>query len=162
MLQIKFSLLWKWEKIVVCSYSWHHQKATRGNMKMWSYEQLPFIYRLNLYVLFINGENETALYRQGFVIYSKTCLNWTPMGLKNLFCLDRFKLYRQLVDGTVKSDWFRQVFGLLRVRFRQVSLYRCSLRQVWLYTYKKSLKILKEVTRRCKWKNNRKCSGQNK
>jgi hypothetical protein len=31
-------------------------------------EQLPFIYRLRLYALFINGENENALYRQGFVI----------------------------------------------------------------------------------------------
>jgi hypothetical protein len=28
------------------------------------YEQLSSIYRLNLYALFINGEKETALYRQ--------------------------------------------------------------------------------------------------
>ena len=28
------------------------------------YEQLSFIYRLKLYALFINGENETTLYRQ--------------------------------------------------------------------------------------------------
>jgi len=28
------------------------------------YEQLSFIYRLRLYALFINGKNETALYRQ--------------------------------------------------------------------------------------------------
>ena len=28
------------------------------------YEQLPFIYRLKLYALFINGKDETALYRQ--------------------------------------------------------------------------------------------------
>ena len=27
-------------------------------------EKMSFIYRLNLYPLFINGENETALYRQ--------------------------------------------------------------------------------------------------
>ena len=30
------------------------------------------------------------------------------------------KLHRHLVDGTVKSVWFRQVFGLLRDRFRKV------------------------------------------
>jgi hypothetical protein len=30
---------------------------------------LLFIYRLKLYALFINGENEAALYRQWFVIY---------------------------------------------------------------------------------------------
>jgi hypothetical protein len=28
-----------------------------------------------------------------------------------------------LVDGTVKSVWLRQVFGLLKVRFRQISLH---------------------------------------
>ena len=48
--------------------------------------------------------------------YSKTCLNRTPLWLKNLFSLDRFKLHRHLVDGTVKSVWFRQVFGLLGVQ----------------------------------------------
>jgi hypothetical protein len=32
------------------------------------YEQLPIIYRLKLYTLFIYGENEAALYRQLFVI----------------------------------------------------------------------------------------------
>ena len=42
---------------------------------------------------------------------------------KQVFGLHRFRLHRHLVDGTVKSDWLRQVFGLLRVRFRQVSLY---------------------------------------
>ena len=37
-----------------------------------------------------------------------------------MFGVHRFKLHSQLVDGTVKSVWFRQVFGLLGVRFRQV------------------------------------------
>jgi hypothetical protein len=37
-----------------------------------------------------------------------------------VFGVHRFKLHSQLVDGTVKSVWFRQVFGLLGVRFRQV------------------------------------------
>jgi len=37
--------------------------------------------------------------------------------------LHKFKLNRYLVDETVKSVGIRQVFGLLRVRFRQVSLY---------------------------------------
>ena len=32
----------------------------------------------------------------------KTCLNQTPMGLKNLFSLDRFQLHRHLVEGIVK------------------------------------------------------------
>ena len=50
------------------------------------------------------------------------------MRLKNLFSLDRY-----LVDtgsnyidiyGIVKSVWLRQVFSLLRVRFRQISLYK--------------------------------------
>jgi hypothetical protein len=40
-----------------------------------------------------------------------------------VFGVHRFKLHSQLVDGTVKSLWFRQVFGLLGVWFRQVSLY---------------------------------------
>jgi hypothetical protein len=38
------------------------------------------------------------------------------LGLKNLFSLHRFELYRHLVDGTVKSVWFRQVFGLVPFR----------------------------------------------
>ena len=37
-----------------------------------------------------------------------------------MFGVHRFKLHSQLVDGTVKSLWFRQVFGLLGVRFRQI------------------------------------------
>jgi hypothetical protein len=32
-----------------------------GTWKCGLYEQLPFIYRLKLYTLFINGKNETAL-----------------------------------------------------------------------------------------------------
>ena len=69
-----------------------------------------------------------------YYIYSKTCLNQTPLGLKNLFSLDRFKLHRHLVDGTVKCVWFRQVFGLIRVWFRQVfGLIRVLFRQVSLY-----------------------------
>ena len=42
---------------------------------------------------------------------------------RQVFGLHGFKLHRHLVDVIVKSVWFRQVFGLLRVRFRQVSLY---------------------------------------
>jgi len=42
-----------------------HFKETR---KCGLYEQLPFIYRLELYALFINGINETSLCRQPFVI----------------------------------------------------------------------------------------------
>ena len=64
-------------------------------------------------------------------IWLKVALNIknqsNPMGLKNLFSLDRY-----LVDtgsnyidiyGIVKSVWLRQVFSLFRVRFRQISLY---------------------------------------
>ena len=53
-------------------------------------------------------------------LFSETCLNRTPLGLKNLFSLDRWLVYtglnyiRHLVGGTVKSVWFRQVFGLDR------------------------------------------------
>ena len=48
------------------------------------------------------------------------------------FGLNRFKLHRHLVDETVKSVWFRQVFGLLRVWFRQVlGLLRVWFRQVF-------------------------------
>jgi len=35
-----------------------------------------------------------------------------------LFGLQGFKLHRNLVDGTVKSVWFRQVFSLLSVQFK--------------------------------------------
>ena len=51
-----------------------------------------------------------------------------------MFGVHRFKLHSQLVDGTVKSLWFRQVFGLLGVRFRQVfGLLGVWFRQVSLY-----------------------------
>jgi hypothetical protein len=36
--------------------------------------------------------------------------------LRQVFGLHRFKLHRHLVDRTVKSVWFRQVLGLLRVQ----------------------------------------------
>ena len=44
-------------------------KATQRNLKYGLYEQFPFIYRLKLYALFINGKNEAVLYRQIFAIY---------------------------------------------------------------------------------------------
>ena len=60
-------------------------------------------------------------------MYSKTnrILFWTEEFVQfiQVFALHRFKLHKHLVDGTVTSIWFRQVFGLLRVRFRQVSIY---------------------------------------
>jgi hypothetical protein len=34
--------------------------------------------------------------------------------LRQVFGLHRFILHRHLVDGTVNSVWFRQVFGLDR------------------------------------------------
>ena len=53
-----------------------------------------------------------------------------------MFDLHRFKLHRHLVDGTVKSVWFRQVFGLLRVQFRQVfGLLGVRFRQVSLHMH---------------------------
>jgi hypothetical protein len=42
---------------------------------------------------------------------------------RQVFGLHRFKLHRYVVDGTVISVWSDQVFGLLKVRLRQVSLY---------------------------------------
>ena len=53
------------------------------------------------------------------ILYSKTCLNRTSLGLKYLFSLDSCLVYtgsnhRHLVDGTVQSVWLRQGFGLLR------------------------------------------------
>jgi len=44
--------------------------------------------------------------------------NLNPFGteefvqFRQVFGLYRFKLHRHLVDGTVKSVWLRQVFGL--------------------------------------------------
>jgi hypothetical protein len=54
-------------------------------------------------------------------IYSKTSLNRTMLALNHLFSLDRCLVYtgsnyRHSVDGTIKSVWIRQVFGLLRVQ----------------------------------------------
>ena len=57
----------------------------------------------------------------------KTCLSRTSFGteefvqFRQVFDLHRFILHSDLVDWTVKSVCFMQVFGLLRVRFRQVS-----------------------------------------
>jgi hypothetical protein len=39
-------------------------KGHSGNLKMWPLSAIAFIYRLKLYALFINGKNDTALYRQ--------------------------------------------------------------------------------------------------
>jgi TM2 domain-containing membrane protein YozV len=58
-------------------------------------------------------------YQHDKCYYSKTCLNRTPMELKNLFSLHRIKLHRHLVDGIVKSVWFRQVFGLHRFKLHR-------------------------------------------
>jgi len=103
--------------------------------------------------------NEQCCYKERqapiLIIYSQTCLSWTPLGLKTLFVqfrqvfgLHRFKLHGHLVDETVKSVWIRQVFGLLRVQlhghlvdetvksiwFRQVfGFLRVRFRQVSLY-----------------------------
>jgi hypothetical protein len=65
------------------------------------------------------------LYGEGLV----SCKNLFPIQLyiyidNKIIIKYRFKLHRYLVDETVKSVWIRQVFGLLRVRFRQVSLYK--------------------------------------
>ena len=65
------------------------------------------------------------LYGEGLV----SCKNLFPIQLyiyidNKIIIKYRFKLHRYLVDETVKSVWIRQVFGLLRVRFRQGSLYK--------------------------------------
>jgi hypothetical protein len=39
------------------------ERAIKGTWKCVLYEQLPFVNRLKLYALFINGENEAALYK---------------------------------------------------------------------------------------------------
>ena len=58
--------------------------------------------------------------------YSKTCLNRTPLGLKNVFSLDRyfglhrFKLHRHLVDGTVMSVMFLVYSGFSLNRFHSI------------------------------------------
>jgi hypothetical protein len=43
-------------------------RTLKGTWKCGLYEQLPFIYRVKWYALFINGNNETPLYRQWFAI----------------------------------------------------------------------------------------------
>ena len=49
-----------------------------------------------------------------------------------MFGLHSVKLHRHLGYGTVKSVWFKLVFGLLRVQFRQVfGLLRVQFRQVF-------------------------------
>jgi len=45
---------------------------------------------------------------------------------RQMLRLHRFKLHRHLVDMTVTSVCFRQVFGLLRVQLKQVSLYNMA------------------------------------
>jgi hypothetical protein len=44
------------------------QRPSKATWKCSLYQQLPFIYRLTLYALFINRESETALYIQWFAI----------------------------------------------------------------------------------------------
>ena len=49
-----------------------------------------------------------------------------------MFGLHSVKLHRHLGYGTVKSVWFKLVFGLLRVQFRQVfGLLRVWFRQIF-------------------------------
>jgi hypothetical protein len=50
------------------------ERPLKGTWKCALYEQLLFIYRLKLYALFIYGKNETALYRQWFVIVYRGAL----------------------------------------------------------------------------------------
>jgi hypothetical protein len=68
----------------------------------------------------------TCLNQTDFTVPSTKCLcNLNLCGtvksvwFRQVFGLRRFKLHRHLVDGTVKSVWFRQVFGLVTVWFRQ-------------------------------------------
>jgi hypothetical protein len=92
----------------------------------WHWAHLIIVFPLNLiYTFLLHCSNMSIFYNY---YYSKTCLNRTPLGLNHLFCLDRYfdlhrlKLHTHVEVGTVKCVWFRQVFGLLRVRFRQASL----------------------------------------
>jgi len=100
-------------------------------------DRLPFVNIFNCnFILICCYSNIKCTTLQGpswswSVGYSKTCLNQMPLGLENLFSLDRclvytgsnYNVHRHLVGRTVKSVWFRQVYGLLRIRFRQVSIY---------------------------------------
>jgi hypothetical protein len=97
-----------------CSY---YRNVLRHLILYWFYLSSKFI---------LTGYMCVRSYRHR-LRYSKTCLIWTPMGLKNcfhfkeVFGLHRFKLHRQVVEGIVKSVWFMQVFGLLRVRFHCIA-----------------------------------------
>jgi hypothetical protein len=56
-------------------------KILKWTRKCGHYEQLSFIYRLKLYALFINGGNETVLYRQWFAMYRCPLRQFLPLPL---------------------------------------------------------------------------------
>ena len=81
------------------------------------YEQLIFIYRLKLYALFINGETETVLYIQCFVI--QRCPSQSVL-------LYRGALYRQCF--VIQRCPLQTVFCYIEVLFiDSVLLYRGAL-----------------------------------
>ena len=54
-LRIKTSSIWLQSNLYI-------KKPLKGTWKCAHYEQFPFMYRLKLYALFINGKNETSLF----------------------------------------------------------------------------------------------------
>ena len=61
-------------------------KATLGNMKMWPLWAVALYIQVKLSALFIDGENETALYRQWFVIL-RYPLRHVWLYIKVCYCL---------------------------------------------------------------------------
>ena len=112
-------LLMQWNNIGVLVIEMYY--AGTGNF---SFDQMYLWHRLSLLIIYI------CLYVKlsGINKIQSNLSKPNPFGteefvqFRQVLGLHRVKLDRHLVDGTLKSIWIRQVFGLLRVWFKQVSL----------------------------------------
>jgi hypothetical protein len=134
-IQILITSYYYWRRKKRCKYyntgntsivTLYNTRNTSIVMLQYRKSSIVYIYILDIPVscIYNTGIPESLIYAHK---YSKTCLNRTnPFGneefyqFRQVFGLHRFKLHRYLVDGTVR---YRQVFGLLRARYRYVSLY---------------------------------------
>jgi hypothetical protein len=93
------------------------QRPFKATWKCSLYQQLPFIYRLTLYALFINRESETALYIQWFAI--QRCRLMQVCLYLHINCARLFKMlvyiysFYDLINCIVLHGFFLMILAIL-------------------------------------------------